>query len=376
MKKAIVSRIFWYNYFKKRVRESFMLARLKRFDAKLDEKELDAMLVTGQNNIYYLTGFWGTAATVFISKTRRLFVTDARYTLIAKQTVQGFDIIESRDALSEIAKAIASDAISTIGFDSQVSFAYYQTLQGVFAGYDLVATTNFMEELRMIKDTSEIATIRKACSISDRAFTDMLDFIKPGQTTELQVANFLDFRMREYGASGVSFETIAVSGYRSAMPHGVASEKVIQSGETLTLDFGCYYNHYVSDMTRTIHIGETTDEEREIYDVVLRANQAVIDSVKAGMTRRDYDKLARDVIEKAGYGEHFTHGIGHGIGLDIHEIPFFGNSDELVEVGMTITDEPGIYLDNKYGVRIEDDLVVTEKGCEVLTLAPKELIVL
>jgi Xaa-Pro aminopeptidase len=353
-----------------------MLARLKRFDAKLDEKGLDAFLVTGQNNVYYLTGFWGTSATVFISKTHRLFVTDARYTLIAKQTVQGFDIIESRDALSEIAKVIASDAIATIGFDSQVSFAYYQTLQEIFEHYDLRAQSNFMEELRMIKDASEIATIRKACSISDRAFTDMLDFIKPGQTTELQVANFLDFRMREYGASGVSFETIAASGYRSAMPHGVASEKIIQSGETLTLDFGCYYNHYVSDMTRTIHIGETTDEEREIYDVVLRANQAVIDSVKAGMTRRDYDKLARDVIEKAGYGEHFTHGIGHGIGLDIHEIPFFENSDELIEVGMTITDEPGIYLDNKYGVRIEDDLVVTENGCEVLTLAPKELIVL
>ena len=271
---------------------------------------------------------------------------------------------------------IASDNLDKIGFDSQVSFAYYQMLQGVFAGYDLAPMTNFMEKLRMIKDASEIATIRKACSISDRAFADMLDFIKPGQTTELQVANFLDFRMREYGASGVSFETIAASGYRSAMPHGVASEKVIQSGENLTLDFGCYYNHYVSDMTRTIHIGDTTDEEREIYDVVLRANQAVIDSVKTGMTRRDYDKLARDVIEKAGYGEHFTHGIGHGIGLDIHEIPFFGNSDELVEVGMTITDEPGIYLDNKYGVRIEDDLVVTENGCEVLTLAPKELIVL
>ena len=340
-----------------------MLARLKRFDAKLDEKGLDAFLVTGQNNVYYLTGFWGTSATVFISKTRRLFVTDARYTLIAKQTVQGFDIIESRDALSEIAKVIASDNLDKIGFDSQVSFAYYQMLQGVFAGYDLAPMTNFMEKLRMIKDASEIATIRKACSISDRAFADMLDFIKPGQTTELQVANFLDFRMREYGASGVSFETIAASGYRSAMPHGVASEKVIQSGENLTLDFGCYYNHYVSDMTRTIHIGDTTDEEREIYDVVLRANQAVIDSVKTGMTRRDY-------------GEHFTHGIGHGIGLDIHEIPFFGNSDELVEVGMTITDEPGIYLDNKYGVRIEDDLVVTENGCEVLTLAPKELIVL
>ena len=228
----------------------------------------------------------------------------------------------------------------------------------------------------MIKDDKELATIRKACSISDRAFTDFLDFIKPGQTTELQVANFLDFRMREYGASGTSFESIIASGYRSAMPHGVASEKVIQSGETLTMDFGCYYKHYVSDMTRTIHIGDTTDEEREIYDIVLRSNQALIDAAKAGMTRRDYDKVARDVIVEAGYGAHFTHGIGHGIGLDIHEIPYFGNSDETIEAGMVLTDEPGVYLADKYGVRIEDDIIITESGCELITLAPKELIVL
>ena len=204
----------------------------------------------------------------------------------------------------------------------------------------------------------------------------LLDFIKPGQTTELQVANFLDFRMREYGASGISFESIIASGYRSAMPHGVASEKVIQSGETLTMDFGCYYNHYVSDMTRTIHIGDTTDEEREIYDIVLRSNQALIDAAKAGMTRRDYDKVARDVIVEAGYGDYFTHGIGHGIGLDIHEIPYFGNSDETIEAGMVLTDEPGVYLADKYGVRIEDDIIITENGCELITLAPKELIVL
>ena len=204
----------------------------------------------------------------------------------------------------------------------------------------------------------------------------LLDFIKPGQITELQVANFLDFRMREYGASGISFESIIASGYRSAMPHGVASEKVIQSGETLTMDFGCYYNHYVSDMTRTIHIGDTTDEEREIYDIVLRSNQALIDAAKAGMTRRDYDKVARDVIVEAGYGDYFTHGIGHGIGLDIHEIPYFGNSDETIEAGMVLTDEPGVYLADKYGVRIEDDIIITENGCELITLAPKELIVL
>ena len=277
-----------------------MQRRLERFDAKLSQSGLDALLVTGQKNIYYLTDFWGTNATVFITKNRRLFLTDSRYTLIAKQSVHGFDIIESKDPLKDIVKIIESDKLETIGFDNQVSFAYYQGLQAIFEGYTLSPQSNFMEELRMIKDEKELATIRKACSISDRAFTDVLDFIKPGQTTELQVANFLDFRMREYGASGISFESIIASGYRSAMPHGVASEKVIQSGETLTMDFGCYYNHYVSDMTRTIHIGDTTDEEREIYDIVLRSNQALIDAAKAGMTRRDYDKVARDVIVEAG----------------------------------------------------------------------------
>ena len=353
-----------------------MQRRLERFDAKLAQSGLDALLVTGQNNIYYLTDFWGTNATVFITKNRRLFLTDSRYTLIAKQSVHGFDIIESKDPLKDIVKFVEADNLEIIGFDNQVSFAYYQGLQAIFEGYTLSPQSNFMEELRMIKDEKELATIRKACSISDRAFTDVLDFIKPGQTTELQVANFLDFRMREYGASGISFESIIASGYRSAMPHGVASDKVIQSGETLTMDFGCYYNHYVSDMTRTIHIGDTTDEEREIYDIVLRSNQALIDVAKAGMTRRDYDKVARDVIVEAGYGDHFTHGIGHGIGLDIHEIPYFGNSDETIEAGMVLTDEPGIYLADKYGVRIEDDIIITENGCELITLAPKELIVL
>lgn len=353
-----------------------MQRRLERFDAKLAQSGLDALLVTGQNNIYYLTDFWGTNATVFITKNRRLFLTDSRYTLIAKQSVHGFDIIESKDPLKDIVKIIGADKLETIGFDNQVSFAYYQGLQAIFEGYTLSPQSNFMEELRMIKDEKELATIRKACSISDRAFTDVLDFIKPGQTTELQVANFLDFRMREYGASGTSFESIIASGYRSAMPHGVASDKVIQSGETLTMDFGCYYNHYVSDMTRTIHIGDTTDEEREIYDIVLRSNQALIDVAKAGMTRRDYDKVARDVIVEAGYGDHFTHGIGHGIGLDIHEIPYFGNSDETIEADMVLTDEPGVYLADKYGVRIEDDIIITENGCELITLAPKELIVL
>ena len=249
-------------------------------------------------------------------------------------------------------------------------------LKSVFAAYELIPMSSFIENLRMIKDAEEIDTIRKACQISDQAFLDVLDFIKPGETTELAVMNFLDARMRKLGASGASFDFIIASGYRSAMPHGVASEKVIQTGETLTMDFGCYYNHYVSDMTRTIHVGHVTDEEREIYDIVLRANKALIDQAKAGVSRIDFDRIPRQIINDAGYGAYFTHGIGHGIGLDIHEIPYFGKSSEPIETGMVLTDEPGIYLDGKYGVRIEDDLVITETGCEVLTLAPKELIVI
>ena len=353
-----------------------MQKRLGKFEAKLAQSEVDGILVTGQNNIYYLTGFWGTEATVFISGKRRLFVTDSRYILIAKASVKGFDIIESRQALEEIAKIIKEDGLTKIGFDSQVTYSFYQGLSALFADYQLVAMSNFIEDLRMIKDETEIATIRRACQISDQAFIDVLDFIKPGQTTEMDVNHFLDHRMRQLGAEGASFEFIVASGYRSAMPHGRASEKVIQTGETLTLDFGCYYQHYVSDMTRTIHIGHVTDQEREIYDVVLRANKALIEQAKEGVTYREFDAIPREIINTAGYGANFTHGIGHGIGLDIHEYPYLGKSDEAIKAGMVLTDEPGIYLDDKYGVRIEDDLLITETGCEVLTLAPKELIVI
>ena len=353
-----------------------MLSRVNKLEAALAQTDCDAILVTNLKNIYYLTGFSGTEATVFISKTRRIFLTDSRYTLIAKGVVKGFDIIETRDALGEIAKIIGDDKLEKIGFDDQVSYAYFKMLKSVFAAYELIPMSSFIENLRMIKDAEEIDTIRKACQISDQAFLDVLDFIKPGETTELAVMNFLDARMRKLGASGASFDFIIASGYRSAMPHGVASEKVIQTGETLTMDFGCYYNHYVSDMTRTIHVGHVTDEEREIYDIVLRANKALIDQAKAGVSRIDFDRIPRQIINDAGYGTYFTHGIGHGIGLDIHEIPYFGKSSEPIEIGMVLTDEPGIYLDGKYGVRIEDDLVITETGCEVLTLAPKELIVI
>lgn len=278
----------------------FLEQRLKQCQKLMAEKGLEALLVTHLTNIYYLTGFSGTAATVLITSSRRIFITDSRYTLIAKASVQGFDIIESRTPLKVVAELLEADRVDYLGFEDQVAFSFYQTMQTELSGITLLAQSGFMEALRLVKDTSEIETIAKACSISDKAFEDALDFIKPGTTTERDLANFLDFRMRQYGATGTSFDTIVASGYRSAMPHGRASDKVIQNGESLTMDFGCYYNHYVSDMTRTIHIGQVTDEEREIYALVLAANKTLIDKASAGMTYSDFDGIPRQLITETG----------------------------------------------------------------------------
>lgn len=356
--------------------KTYFEKRVAKFEDRLAATNLDGVFVTNLKNIYYLTGFYGTEATVFISAKRRLFLTDSRYILAAKKVVQGFDIVETRTPLIEIEKIISEDKLKQLGFDSQISYAYYQQLQTMFPSVNLVPQIDFVESLRIIKDDMEIDIIRQACAISDKAFADVLDFIKPGQTTELAVANFLDFQMRKYGATGTSFDTIAASGYRSSMPHGRASDKVIENGESLTLDFGCYYKHYASDMTRTIHIGHVSDEEREIYNIVLKANQTLIEQTREGLSYREFDSIPRSVVSDAGYGVYFTHGIGHGLGLDVHEVPYFGKSDDPIKAGMVLTNEPGIYLEGKFGVRIEDDLLITETGCEVLTLAPKELIVL
>lgn len=353
-----------------------MQRRLENLRQHMQEQGLAAFLVTNLKNIYYLTGFWGTAGTVLVTEERQVLITDDRYITYAQSVVKGFEVVSNRDALSVVAQVLKDSSLREVAFEDEVSVAYYHAMQTVFESIDLIPTTDVVMGLRMVKDAGELATIQRACQISDQAFLDALDFIKPGKT-ELEVANFLDFRMREMGAEGVSFDTIAASGFRSAMPHGRASNKVIEVGDALTLDFGCLYNHYVSDMTRTVYIGSVSDEEAEIYQTVLAANQALIATAKAGMEYREFDGVPRRVIERAGYGAYFTHGIGHGMGLDVHEPPYFRQTaTDTIQAGMVLTDEPGIYLEGRYGVRIEDDLLITETGCEVLTSAPKELIVL
>lgn len=357
------------------IEETGMRTRQDRLLATLSEKGLDGVVVQDKRNVYYLTGFLGTSGMVYISLDNRLFLTDARYTSMAKEVVSGFTIVETREPLAVVASMMTQKGLR-IGFEDTIRYQAYQAMTAHLVGHDLVAMSQEIESLRMIKDATEIALIETACQIGDKAFLDLLDWIKPG-VTEADVAQFLDFRMRQYGASGVSFDPIVASGYRSSMPHGRATDKVIAEGDAVTLDFGCYYKVYASDMTRTIYMGTPSDEEALIYQSVLAANEALIVAARSGLSCQEVDSIPRGVIEQAGYGPYFSHGIGHGLGLDVHETPYFGSGKEgSIAANMVITDEPGIYLPDTYGVRIEDVLVIEDEGCRVLTHAPKELIVI
>jgi Xaa-Pro aminopeptidase len=240
----------------------------------------------------------------------------------------------------------------------------------------LVPSEGIVEKQRMIKDGGEIAIMQEAANLADRAFEHILSYIKPG-VSEKDIALELEVFMRSQGATSSSFETIVASGERSALPHGVASDRIIGRDEFVKLDYGAYYNGYCSDITRTVVVGKPSDKHREIYEIVKEAQQYALDNLVPGMTGKEGDALTRDIITRYGYGEYFGHGTGHGLGMEIHEAPRLSLTGDIVLVpGMTVTVEPGIYLPGFGGVRIEDDVVVTDKGIRILTSSPKQLIVL
>lgn len=354
-----------------------MINRIEKLREQMKKVDLPALLVTSQYNLRYLTGFTGTTGLAVITMDNAYFVTDFRYTEQATSQCQGYQIVQNFGPIyDEVAKIVKDDHLTAIGFEEDhVSFALYSVLEEIIAT-DLVPINSMIETLREVKDDEELAIIRKACDIADAAFEHILGFIKPG-LTEIQVANELDFYMRSLGATGVSFETIVASGVRSAMPHGVASEKVIEQGDLITLDYGCYYQGYVSDMTRTIALGDPGEKLKEIHQLVLDAQLKVIDAAKAGVTGVELDAVARDYFEQKGCAEAFGHSTGHGIGLEIHEGPNVSKVAEKAFVsGNVITNEPGLYYPGIGGVRIEDDMLVTENGVEILTHSPKELIII
>ena len=356
-----------------------MKKRIDLLRDKMIQENIPALLITNAYNLRYMTGFTGTSGSAIITMDKAYFITDFRYVNQANLQCVGYEIIKHEgDMFLTASELVHHDHISLIAFDDHhLTFAQYCHLEEVMGEVELRPLNGMIESLREVKDKDEIATIQEACRIADSAFAHILEYIKPGMT-EIEVANELDFYMRRQGASGLSFDTIVASGVRSSLPHGVASDKVIEKGDFITLDFGCYYNGYVSDMTRTISLGNPRyDVLKEIYQIVLDAHLAVEKAAKPGMTGKALDAVARDYITEQGYGEYFGHSTGHGIGLEVHESPMISKMNEVpLVVGNTITDEPGIYLPEIGGVRIENDLLITENGCESFTTSPRELIII
>ncbi len=351
------------------------MEKIEKIISALEDHSLDGILITSPYNRRYASNFTGTAGTVLISRSKSVFITDFRYVEQAAKQCIGFEIVKQKGSMTEeIANKIKELGITKLGFEQDyVTFSTYKEYETAFKT-DLIPISGIIEKLRLIKSESEIKILKEAARIADAAFDHIIKFIQPGKS-ELEVSNELEFFMRNAGATSSSFDTIVASGARSALPHGVATDKLIEKGDLVTLDYGAYYHGYVSDITRTIAVGEPDQQLIEIYNIVYEAQKRGLKGLKPGMNGKEADALTRDYITEKGYGEYFGHSTGHGIGLEVHEGPNLSiKSEYTLEPGMVVTVEPGIYVAGLGGVRIEDDTLITENGNERLTHSTKELI--
>jgi Xaa-Pro aminopeptidase len=350
--------------------------RLKNLRQKMQTKGIDAYFSIVPENRRYLSGFTGSAGSLLILPEQAFLLSDFRYIEQANQETTEFKVIKTTNNMFATIAELSSGA-KRLGFEGDyLNFMDYCRLQEALPQTELISLPNLINDLRSIKDPTEISLIRTAVEIADKAWASMLNQLEIGQTEE-EIALELEFIMRRAGASGTSFDFIVASGRRSALPHGRASSKKIQKGEFITVDFGAVYQGYCSDITRTVIMGEPDERQKEIYELVLAANYAGIKAVKPGLKGKEVDAVARNIIEKAGYGEFFGHGLGHSVGLSVHEGPNLNMREErTLEPGMIVTIEPGIYIPDWGGVRIEDMVLITEQGCEVLTCSLKGLTVI
>lgn len=352
--------------------------RLAKLRAKLHENGLDAILTDNPVNRRYISGFTGSAGLILVTNSHAYLLTDFRYVDQAEAQAPAFTVINhNRQEKAKLLELFQSHGVKRVGFEqNHVSFAKYMDWKEAFRDVELVPTQGIFEGLRLYKDEEELSVMREAIRIADEAFTHILSYIRPG-VREVDVALELEFFMKKQGADAVAFDIIVASGERGALPHGRASEKVIQAGELVTMDFGCLYKGYNSDLTRTVAVGEPSPDLKRIYDIVLRAQLNGVEKIKSGMTGKEADALTRDIIAAEGYGDAFGHSTGHGLGMEVHEAPALAASSETVlQPGMVVTVEPGIYISKMGGVRIEDDVLITENGCEILTKSTKELLIL
>ena len=353
---------------------------LSQIADKLSQYDLDAMLIVSEPGERYAVGFQGEGY-VLVTQEGSQYSTDGRYIEAAQKQVTGAEVVLTSRERSHLVLArdfLAARGLKRVGFESAaVSVAQHRRWQESFPkGCELIPAQELLDGLRASKDEEEIAAMLQAQKITDAAFGEILNYIRPG-LTEQEVAARLVYELLRRGGRKVSFDPIVAAGANGSMPHAVPGETVIQKGMFVTMDFGCVYDGYCSDMTRTVAVGQPTQEMERVYSVVLAAQKAGIAAARAGMPGRELDAAARKVIEEAGYGDYFTHSFGHSLGLEIHESPNASPGETRpLPAGTVISAEPGIYLPGRFGVRIEDVLVLEEGGCRDITQSPKNLIVL
>ena len=350
--------------------------RQERLLAAMAEQGLGAMLVTDLVNVRYLTGYVGSNGTAVLAPERRLLFTDSRYVVAARAQTRGVDVVEAgRDLHERIVGALAEIAPGgRVAFEAdQVTVSRHRRLAESLPGIELVPTSGLVEGLRVRKDPEEVALMREASELADRAFAAIADGLIDGRT-EREVAWELEGIMRRAGAEGASFPIIVAGGAHGARPHAVPRPEPVPEGTLVVVDMGALVEGYASDCTRTFATGDIPPELERAYEVCLDAQRAAVAAVRPGMTCGELDAVARDRIQAAGLGEAFGHGLGHGVGLQIHERPWVRPGiEDVIETGMAVTIEPGIYLEGLGGVRIEDLVIVRDDGPEVLTSFPREL---
>lgn len=348
------------------------LVKLRTFMA---DSGLTALIINKPENRRFFSGFTGTAGILLITQEKGFLITDFRYIEQARKQASWFEIVKHGNNINDtLTGLIKGQALGQIGFESDfTTYAEFQNLTKVVQEDYLMPV--MLDKLRAVKDFGELKLIQQAVKIADDAFSHILSILKPG-VREKDIALELEYKMRQLGAEKSAFDIIVASGIRGALPHGVASEKIIESGDLVTIDFGAVYQGYHSDITRTVCIGKANNKQREIYDIVIKSQLAGLQAIRAGNSCKDADAAARVIIQNHNYGEYFGHGLGHGVGLVIHEEPRLSpsNPEGFLKENMVVTVEPGIYIPGWGGVRIEDTVVVTAQNVEVLTKSSKQLI--
>ncbi len=351
--------------------------RIARVRVAMRNHRLDALLVSSLNHIRFLSGFSGSHALLVLRRNAAFFVTDGRYLLQSRAEVRHCRrVIAKSSLLEEVAGQRMLLRAKRVGVETgSMTVAQYRNLRKLFRGSTFVPADEIVDDIATVKDAEEVANIRRAAAISDAVFMEILDVIRPG-VKERDIAAEISYRQKRRGGERDAFEPIVASGERGALPHAGATARKLRTGDMVTLDFGCSHHGYHSDLTRTVFVGRASRRNRELYGVVLGAQLEAIRAARGGMLAKDLDRVARMYIAGQGYGRFFPHSLGHGLGLEVHERPrISARSTDRLAAGNVITIEPGVYIGGVGGVRIEDDVLVTTNGCEVLTTAPKELMI-